>query len=71
MQTEYHAVNKTGLYSLALKEWRKKATADKMWSIFKRVFAEEYRDLVEDTKVANRDSGSHSTNAMQDIGWAI
>ena len=42
-----------------------------MWSIFKRVFAEEYRDLVEDTKVANRDSGSHSTNVMQEIGGAL
>ena len=34
VQMEYHAVNKTGLYSLTLKEWRKKAIADKMWDRF-------------------------------------
>ena len=31
-QKEYHAVNKIGLYSLALKYWRKKLMADKTWA---------------------------------------
>ena len=65
VQTAYHAVNKTGLYSLALKYWHKKATADKTWASLKQVFAEEYHDLVEVTKVTNRDAGFHSANAMQ------
>ena len=30
----YHAVNKTRLYSLSLKEWNKKVVADKMWARF-------------------------------------
>ena len=37
---EYHAVNKTGIYSFALKEWRKKAMADKTWTSFKTIFVE-------------------------------
>ena len=65
MQAAYHAINKTGLYSLKLKEWIKKATAEKTWDIFKQVFVEEYHDMVEETKVTNGDSGFHSANAMQ------
>ena len=60
-----HYINKTGLYTLELKEWRKKATKDKTWAIFKQVFVEEYHDLVEETKVTSGDSGSHSANAIQ------
>ena len=67
VQMPDHAVNNTGLYSLAMKEWRNKATADKMWARFKQVFAGEYHDLVEDTKVTNGDACFHSENAMQDI----
>ena len=47
VQTAYHAVNKTGIYSQAFKEWRKKVAADQTWKIFKQVFAEEYHDLVD------------------------
>ena len=47
VQTSYHTINKTGLYSLALKEWRKKAMADKTWARFKYIFTEEHHDLVE------------------------
>ena len=71
VQTEYHAVNKTGLYYLSLKEWRKKATADKTWASFKQVFAEEYHNLVDETKVTNGNAGFHSANMMQDIGGAL
>ena len=59
MQTAYHSVKKTGLYSLVLKEWRKKAMADKTWDSFKAIFAEEYHDLVEETKAATGDAGFH------------
>ena len=65
VQTAHHSINKTGLYTLELKEWRKKATKDKTWAIFKQVFVEEYHDLVEETKVTSGDSGSHSANAIQ------
>ena len=71
MQTEYHAVNKTGLYSLALKECLKKATADKTWASFKQFFVEEYHYLVEENKVINRDANFHSTNVMQEIVGSI
>ena len=52
-------------------EWRKKAATDKAWASFKQVLAEEYHDLVEETKVTNRDSGFHSANAIQRIGGAL
>ena len=68
VQTEYHAINMTGSYYLELKEWREKVTADKKWESFKKVFTEEYHNLVEETKVTNEDSGFHSANAMQEIG---
>ena len=42
-----------------------------MWKIFKQVFAEEYHDLIEETKVDSGDEGIHSDKAMQDIGGAI
>ena len=71
VQTTYHAANKTGFYSLALKEWRKKATAEKTWGSSKQVFAEEYYDLVEETKVTNGDAGFHSANATKEIGGAL
>ena len=32
------------------------------------MFAEEYHDLVEDTKVTNGDAGFHLANTMQEIG---
>ena len=70
VQTSYHYVNKTGIYSLALKDWRKKRLADQTWTIFKQVFAEEYHNLLEETKVASEDSGFNSENSMQDIGGA-
>ena len=37
VQTEYHAVKKTGIYSLSLKDYRKKAILDKTWSRFKKI----------------------------------
>ena len=40
VQMEYHAIKKTGIYSLALQEWHKKAMADKTCSRFKIIFAE-------------------------------
>ena len=64
MQTTYHAVNKTWLYSLALKEWRKKAIAEKTWGIFKRIFAEGYNDLVDENKVTTRYASFQSANSM-------
>ena len=71
MQTDYHAVNKTGLYSLELKEWRKKVVAENDWASFKQVFAEEYHYLVKETKVTSGDAGFHSANEMQEIGGAL
>ena len=71
MHIAYHAINKTGLYSLALKEWRKKAMADKTWDIFKQVFTEEYHDLVEETNVTNLYPVFRSANVMQDIGGCL
>ena len=35
------------------------------------MFAEEYHDLVEETKVTSGDAGFHSENAMQEIGGAL
>ena len=35
VQMAYHAVNKTGIYYFALKEWRKKSMADNTWASFK------------------------------------
>ena len=46
-------------------------TADKTWASFKQVFVEEYHDLVEETKVTNRDSNFHSAYSMQDIVGAL
>ena len=40
VQTAYHAVNKTGLYSLEIEEWRNKVTADNTWVSFKQVLLE-------------------------------
>ena len=41
--------------------------ADKMWANFKTIFAEEYYDLLEETRVNIWDAGFHSENAMQKI----
>ena len=71
VQTAYHAFKKTGLYSLELKEWLKKAMADKMWDRFKIIFAEKCHDLVEDTKVATGDAVFHSANVIQEIKGAL
>ena len=71
VQAEYHAVNKTGLYSLALKEWQKKVTTNHMWKTFRQAFAEEYQNLVEETKVASGYAGFHSANEIQEIGGAL
>ena len=38
VQTAYHAVNKTGLYSLALKECHKKAMVEEMLASFRIIF---------------------------------
>ena len=35
------------------------------------MFAEEYHDLVEETKVNSRVAGFHYANAMQEIGGAL
>ena len=69
--TVYYAVNKTGLHSIALKELRKKATAEKAWASFKHVFAEEYHGMLEETKVTNGGAGFHSANSMQEIGGEL
>ena len=45
--------------------------ADKTWARFKNIFAEEYHDLVEETKFVTGDAGFHSTNRMQQIGGAL
>ena len=37
VQTEYHAVNKTCIYSQALEEWLKKAAEDQTWTIFNKI----------------------------------
>ena len=71
MQSAYHIINKTGIYSLALKERQKKLTTDQTWMIFKQVFAEEYYDRVKETKVASGDASFHLANAMQYIGGAL
>ena len=71
LRMEYHAVNKKGLYSLELKEWRKKTTAYKNWASFKQVFVEEYHNLEEKTKVNSGDEIFHSENAMREIGGAL
>ena len=44
---------------------------EKIRAIFKIIFAEEYHDLIEETKVTTGDAVSHSANAMQDIGGAL
>ena len=56
VRMEYNAVNKTGLYYLTLKEWKKKATSEKTWASFKQVFTEEYHKMVEETKFTNMDT---------------
>ena len=71
VQTAYHAVNKTGIYSLSLKEWRKKSEAYQTWAIFKQVLAKDYHDLLEETKVASGEAGFHLSNEIQDIGEAL
>ena len=42
--------------------------AEKTWASFKIIFAEEYNDLVEETKVTTGYAGFHLANAMEDIG---
>ena len=54
-----------------MKEWQKKATPDKTLARFKQVFAEEYHDIMEETKANNGDAGFHSAKAMQDIRGAL
>ena len=65
VQTSYYAVNKTGLYYLALKECHKKRPDNQTWNIFKQVFADEYHDLVEETKVTSGVAGFHLENVME------
>ena len=50
-----------------MKEFHKKATSDKTWASFKKVFTEKYNDLAEKTKVTNRDAGFHSADEIQEI----
>ena len=45
--------------------------AGKIWVSFKMIFAEEYHDLVEETKVTTGKTGFHSANVMQEIGGAL
>ena len=40
LRTGNYAVNKKRIYSLSLKEWRKKSMTDKMWARFLKIFAE-------------------------------
>ena len=42
-----------------------------MWTIFIQVFAEEYHDLVEETKVTSGETRFYLANAMQEIGGAL
>ena len=46
----------------------KKFATEQMWTVFKQVFAEEYHNLVEETKVTSEDAGFNLDNAMQEIG---
>ena len=45
--------------------------AGKIWVSFKMIFAEEYHDLVEETKVTTGKTVFHSANVMQEIGGAL
>ncbi len=67
LQTTYHAVSTSGVYTDACKEWRKKATADKTWATFKRFFAAEYHDIREQHKVIASNNNFHGANAAIDI----
>ena len=49
----------------------KKGATDQKWPIFKQLFDEEYRELIEETKVTNVDDRLHSANTIQDIGGAL
>ena len=71
LQTAYHAISTSGYYNDACKEWRKKPTADKTWTIFKRFFAAEYHDLKEQQKVNTSQNNFHSANAAYDITDAL
>ena len=71
MQTAYHAVSTSGVYTDACKEWRKKQTTDKTWATFKTFFAAEYHDHKEQQKVNHTNNNFHSTNATVDIGQAL
>ena len=46
----------------------KKFATEQMWTVFKQVFAEEYHNLVEETKVTSEDAGFNLDNEMQEIG---
>ena len=71
MHTLYPGVKNTGLFSLELKEWRKKAETDKTWEIFKKALAEEYHDLMEEMKFTSGDAVFHLDNAMKETGEAL
>ena len=47
----YDAVLKMEVFSKSLKEWRRKAAADKTWTNFKKYMTDEYNVYLEDESV--------------------
>ena len=49
----------------------KNVSTEQTWTNFKQVFAEEYHELVEETKVTSGDDRFYLANDIQDIGRAL
>jgi len=71
LQTAYHAISTSGIYTNACKEWCKIAIINKTRANFKQFFAAKYHDIKEQQKVNSSHSNFHSTNAAVDTGQAL
>jgi hypothetical protein len=54
LNAAYHLVNQTGFYHDAIRDWKKKADADKTWANFKTHFLQAQEDLNEEPTTANQ-----------------
>ena len=64
LQTAYHAMHASGLYTDACSKWRKRNENTKTWIAFKTTFASEYHDLKEQQHFNASSMGYHTANAV-------
>ena len=64
LQTAYHALSASGLYTEACSKWRKRTASTKTWTAFKATFASEYHDLKEQQHFNASTLGYHTANVV-------